>query len=665
METLLIHKDITVSRSCSGDSGSRLWLSCAGLVRELSLDGGTVKTVSLRLGGEELAVGTAGVQDFYYMGLLAAGEKHPYVLETVKAELVPASFRADEHVDVIIQMSDITSGIIYMRVYSMYTGVPAIGVLTSIKSQVRPNTYWTYRGIPFPNPLPEQNESCQDSFVLTFTPASLESVEFFARTDYTDALVKRHPRAARMNGNLLFATSPGGKGLAILQEAPPSSERRDFEKHDFRLDGSSIFSCCWGIPPAELALGQFQESYRHVILAFTDAADAEHVVKRYMRRRFPLDLERSSAVVIQPWGCGKFGKLISREFLEADITAAPKAGANFYQIDDTWQNGGTLAALSIQNTNITRAFWDVSDALGGSFDFAANAARKAGINLGLWFAPSGNIDYGNWREMADIILKYYRKYGFLMVKLDSGLLRTKVAEDNFRRLIDRLKSESGNKISCNLDTTNGQRQGYFFCLEYGNIFLENRYLCHTWGLGYHPERTLRNLWNLARYTPAQFLQIEVLDPGDTLAEFYEGKRKPSDYSVDYWAAISLFANPLLWFTPSRSKPDVLEAIKPLMELHRQLWPELFHLDIAPVGDAPSGHAVTGFQAAAPNAPHGFLLIFREVDSGTPVATPALPYAIPADAQPELLAGDPDASIDITASIQVTLPATASFALWKY
>ena len=65
--------------------------------------------------------------------------------------------------------------------------------------------------------------------------------------------------------------------------------------------------------------------------------------------------------------------------------------------------------------------------------------------------------------------------------------------------------ETDEEVIFNLDATASRRGGYHMFNEYGNIFLENRY---TDWQNYYPYWTLRNLWMLSKYVPAEKLQIE-------------------------------------------------------------------------------------------------------------------------------------------------------------
>lgn len=60
--------------------------------------------------------------------------------------------------------------------------------------------------------------------------------------------------------------------------------------------------------------------------------------------------------------------------------------------------------------------------------------------------------------------------------------------------------ETNYTVTFNMDVTAGRRNGYHFFNEYVSLFLENRY---TDWVNYYPYCTLRNLWSLSRYLPAQ------------------------------------------------------------------------------------------------------------------------------------------------------------------
>jgi len=220
---------------------------------------------------------------------------------------------------------------------------------------------------------------------------------------------------------------------------------------------------------------------------------------------------------------------------------------------------------------------------------------------------------------VDLIGGLHRKFGIRMVKVDGVRLRTKEAEDNLEKMVRALRLESNGEILFDFDTTDGQRLGYFYFLEYGNIFLENRYACHNWGQVYHPELVLRNLWTLAGYVRPQTLQIEVTDYLNINRDYYEsqGISHPDVYSPRYWAAVTLFANPLIWLAPSKLAPSIKTAYREIIALHLQYREGIFSGEIFPVGSKPDGGSLTGFQSHRFEDNSGFLVLYREL--GAPEA----------------------------------------------
>lgn len=600
--------------------------------RELDLAGGCPRTVSLRSAdGVEYADPAKTEPDFYFVGLHRPGAgASEYRVSRLDISEVPKPEFDAPHLLVTLEVFDDVQQLTLRREFFVYPGLGVHAMRNSLSSPVMPNCYWSFRrelASDGPGNVkrftdPAHLESGGDSLELASGFVPVRTVEFFGRTDYTDHLVTEHPAGeTALTGNLCFVENSTGQGLFYLQEAPPSSERRDFEEHDFRRAGQLLVSCTWGIPPAEVRPGEFLTGHRHTLGLYGAAAEAEAILKTYLGRRFPMTPENYS-VMVNPWGCGRFPELVGRDFLVAELKAAAEAGATHYQIDDSWQTGAGLNDMTGRNRLMTPAFWTVSEPrLGGTLEPLCDAARKAGIEPALWIAPSANAEYRDWRTFSEIILDFHRRYGINNFKIDGVLTRTHEAERNLEALLRTVRQSSGGKVYFNLDTTNGQRPGYFQFLEYGNIFLENRYVCHTWSLGYQPEKTLRSLWLLARYCRTQTLQIEIPDEDGLLPEYYENKPfgDPRLYSLEYRAAIALFANPLLWFAPSLVPAERLARYRAMMELHRAYRDRIFAGVISPVGGEPNGNRVTGFYSDS-----GYLVAYREKNAFQDSATFDIP-----------------------------------------
>lgn len=93
----------------------------------------------------------------------------------------------------------------------------------------------------------------------------------------------------------------------------------------------------------------------------------------------------------------------------------------------------------------------------------------------------------------------------------------------------------------NLDVTAGRRGGYFSYSKYGNIFLENRY---TDWQNYYPYWTLRNIWTISKYVPAERLQIEFLNNDRNTEKYGDDPFAPAKYDIRYLFATTMAAQPL-------------------------------------------------------------------------------------------------------------------------
>ena len=184
---------------------------------------------------------------------------------------------------------------------------------------------------------------------------------------------------------------------------------------------------------------------------------------------------------------------------------------------------------------------------------------------------------------------------------------TKTAEQNLRRLFDTVLEQTNYEVIFNLDATAGRRGGDHYMNEYGNIFLENRYT--DWG-NYYPYRTLRNLWMLSRYVPAEKMQIEFLNKWRN-ADKYDAADPfaPARYSFDYLFAITLAAQPLAWMEAS-NLPEEAYITASLLKKYQPLQLRFHQGVILPIGEEPSGRSWTGFQSTV-SGTQGYLVVYRE------------------------------------------------------
>ncbi|MBE6369918.1 MAG: hypothetical protein E7056_07160 [Lentisphaerae bacterium] len=582
------------------------------LYRKIDFAQGMPQTLELVIDKTAIA-GENSAFDFHLAGFPAPGTERfltDYQLKDV--QFAPLCLPDGNGAEIRVKVFESIRELQLEFCYILYCDMPWMAVETKVASAVTPLLYWnprqshdTFRCF---DEAMGVNTICDSLKLTDFT--KIKSVEFQMRTDYFDEPVLEHEycEGKDLYGNILIAEKPEHKQFFFLQEAPPSAERRGNEPGDFLIQDNVVSSLGSGITPADVTPDRQLKTNRTVCGLAADG-NAAKLIKEYLRCRQQGNTAVAGQITVNPWGCGKFPSLLNEKFLGEEIVATGDIGADVYQIDDGYEHG-LLQDLSLHNRKLDKNFWQTSDALlPNGFTPLQQLAAENDVKLSLWFAASCNRDYVDWRESADILLNRFRDEKFESFKLDAVIFNSYTAEENFGKLLNALYNESNGKITVNLDVTNGTRGGLYKFAEYGLLFLENRYCCHNWVTHpYHPENTLDNLWNLAKYTRIQNLQIEVPNPGDILEECYQSRQMtlPSEYDFEYWLMIPFFASPLLWMTPSLVSAENTATIKKMLQIYRQYRQEWRNSIITPVGNRPNGSEITGFYADS-----GYLLLFRE------------------------------------------------------
>ena len=633
----------------------QLLLANSRLTRCIDFSQGLPKTISLEIDRVNTALENPAF-DFHLAGFSDPGHAvfvSDYKVQAVTfAENLPTD---GSGVCATVQVFDSIRELALSFTYYMYPALPVMAVQTTILAQVTPQIYFNFRQT---NPALHGNDAvhglhtvCDSLQLKDF--AVQKTVEFQMCTDCSDEPVLEHAYQANkeLYGNILLANNAVGNQFFFLQEAPPSNERRGNEPGDFLVHGNVISSLGSGITPADITPERILETNRTVCGLAVDG-DGGKVIKEYLRHRLKVTENAVGAITVNPWGCGRFPKLLNEEFLKNELRAAGKLNADTYQIDDGYEHG-KLQDLVLRNRKLDTAFWQPrEDLLPQGFAGLLSLAKECNIKPSLWFAPSSNREYRDWRESADILLKHFREEGFESFKLDAVVFNTYEAEANFKKLLQTLYNESNGKVTVNLDVTNGTRGGLFKFTEYGLIFLENRYCCHDWAnYPYHPGNTLDNVWNLAKYTRIQNLQIEVANPGDCDPNVYTPRNLevPTDYPLEYWLLAAFFASPLLWMAPSLLSQENAETISKLMMIYRQNRAHWRDAVISPIGNRPDGKQITGLYADT-----GYLLVFREKD-----APESARLALPGCKNAEIIYSNSKAELQLDGTITIAAPCSAA------
>ena len=508
------------------------------------------------------------------------------------------------------------------REYRLYDGVPAIACDTYVRG--------TLSGLM---PVRKENvadrkniESAADMASRTAASAVLDRLSFGGAhwrckavafrdvTDWNDNLVQEESfiayRRLGYKGNLLFATDGlSGNGFFFLKEAPCSDVQIGGNGTDFSVEFGRFQVVGAGISAADVNAQGWTRLYGCVTgVSGTDELSALQALRLYQKA-----VRRSEdMVMMNTWGDRSQDSKVNEAFCLQELELAARLGVSVFQIDDGWQSGKSpnskVAKGSFRNIWDNPDYWTPDpQKYPRGLDPIVERGKELGIEIGLWYNPSVQDEFADWEKDAEAILGLYRQYGIRIFKIDGLQIPTRRAEANLRNLFDKVREESGGAVIFNLDATAGRRGGYHYFGEYGNIFLENRYT--DWG-NYYPYHTLRNLWQLSRYVPAECLQVEFLNKWRNAEKYPEGDVfAPGNYSFDYLAAISFAAQPLAWMEAS-NLPEEAFAAGDLIRAYREIAPEFHSGTILPIGDEPSGRSWTGFQSIT-GSKEGYLLVYRE------------------------------------------------------
>ena len=542
------------------------------------------------------------------------------------------------------------------REYRLYDDVPAIACDTYVKG------VWD---------ITPQETPVLDQICLKGRNWHCRIVEFHDVTDHHNTLVEEHSfisyhHRKSWNGNLLLARDAAtGDGLFILKEAPCSDMQVGSRSGDFITKNGRFQVTGIGFSPEDILPDEWTRLYGSVMgVGGEDDLSMALALRAYQKTaRWQLDM-----VMMNTWGDRSQDGRVSEAFCLQELDKAARLGVTIFQIDDGWQVGKSPASVvkggSFDNIWARAGYWDVDPVkFPHGLSPIVEKAKSLGIEVGLWFNPSVQDDLADWEKDAAVLTGLHKDYGIRIFKIDGLILPSKQAERNLRKLLDRVREETGDDVIFNMDVTNGRRIGYNWFTEYGNIFLENRYT--DWG-NYYPYKTLRNLWQLSRYVAPERFQIEFLNPWRNADKYpYKDPFAPANYSFDYLAAISFAAQPLAWLEASNLPEEAFSTGKLLKDWLR-IAPDFHAGAILPVGEEPSGRSWTGFQSIT-DKNHGYLLIYREA---TPEAQGYLKTWFPAGCKVRfkaLLGSGKDfhAKTGADGSITVRLDNSGSFALYRY
>lgn len=501
----------------------------------------------------------------------------------------------------------------------------------------------------------------------------IQAVEFFDVTDRFNNLVSSREamsyRPAVYRGNLLFAQDRiSGEGIFMVKEAPTSNVQLAYPGGDFIAEYGTFRMIGAGILSSDLDKDEWIRGYGFVTGVFSgNERSALEALRNYQKNVRTLKPGRDEMVLMNTWGDRGQDTRVREKFAIEELERGAKLGITHFQLDDGWQSGRSSNSAfrggSLESIWSNPDYWKANpERFPNGLKPVVARGKELGIEVCLWFNPSRDNSNEYWEKDADALIDIFNRYGIRTFKIDGVNLPDKKAEANFRKFLDKVSRATGNQVVFNLDVTAGRRGGYHYFNEYGNLFLENRY---TDWQNYYPYTTLRNLWMLSKYVPAEKLQIEFLNKWRNTDKYSGDPFGPYNYSFDYLFAITMAAQPLAWFEGTGLPEEAVTTGGDAIRKYREIQADFHKGYVFPIGDEPSGISWTGFQSILDG--RGYFIIFREAnENGTFRMKTWLDEGVKIKCTPVIGKGKSfSAKVGNDGTVSFTLPEKNNFAVYRY
>lgn len=443
-----------------------------------------------------------------------------------------------------------------------------------------------------------KNEPFSDDMYIDFNCVNceIEVVKLCTRTDvHNNVLAKKSitplKGEAIADGKIFFVKNHIIKETMIIVSLSPDMANSKIQLKDYRI---KVEHCNYPVACGKCRLGEEEKELRSF---FAERMKSKDIF-----------------IMVNNWGDCNCGENIGYDFYFKEIERASEIGVDVVQIDDGWQCGSPAKTRIYTDDgeytfyhNFYDGFWEVDEKkFPNGLKPLVDYAKAKNVKLGLWFAPDSMNNFKNMQRDIEVLKKAYDE-GFRYFKLDMVVIKSFVDSQKFLKMLETV-SKFGDDVYLQIDVTGDiERLGFLCGFEYGKIFVENRSCKFR---EYYPHTTLKNLWKLAQYMPAQLFQFEVPNRKH-FSEYYreDDVLAPITYETDYLFASVMVSNPLLWMEVQNLSDDDKFKIKNIADVWKRHRDELKCTDVIPIGKEPNGSTLTGFLCMGET--YGYIVALRE------------------------------------------------------
>jgi len=394
------------------------------------------------------------------------------------------------------------------------------------------------------------------------------------------------------------AVEYGDCGVAVVKESPKCVNQQAHLTGGFFSSPQGLSVTGWGLAPDEIVTNRFRECWATWTMVFTDGNDGlQLALKQFNRARYPVFPERDMFILANTWGPANPGgaQFTDEKFVLQEIPALADLGVDVLQIDDGWQKNGGGSGASGFLPKYKNGWKDIKA-----------GADKSGIRLGLWVAIR-NANAADLNHDLD-------ELGFISWKADFERLASRSDyEDRIAKIREVMKHAWMKTQFTLCPEYDDPRYGWYFAQEYGSIYFQNLQEGLPAHLTMVPFQVLRQHWLMAKYFPADKLQVMLQNPQRTRRDLSDAWQ----HSHAYCFAMGLPFVPCFFQSAQYLDAAGRTELRDLIKVFKSCREDIFTSLTFPIGDLPDNSSWSGFQMVSQQRNGGHLLLFRELHNSQP------------------------------------------------
>ena len=394
------------------------------------------------------------------------------------------------------------------------------------------------------------------------------------------------------------AVKYGNAGVIVVKESPKCVNQQAHYTGAFYANRRGFSVTGWGLTPAEIVPERFRECWATWSIVYEDGDDGiQLALKQFDRARYPVFPARDLFILSNTWGPANplGGQFTKEDFVLKEIPMLANLGVDVMQIDDGWQKSGGGPDASGFLPKYANGWKDIKA-----------EADKAGIRFGLWVAIR-NAKVADLNQNLD-------QLGFISWKADFEHLETRADYEQRIEKIREVMKHAWMKTQFTLCPEYADpRYGWYFAKECGSIYFQNIQEGAPAHLTMVPFQVLRQHWLMAKYFPADKLQVMLQNPKRTRKDLSDAW----EHSHAYCFAMGLPFVPCFFQSAQFLDQDGRNELRDLIKVYKGCREDIFTSLTFPIGDSPDNASWTGFQMVSQQRNGGHLLLFRELHNSQP------------------------------------------------